>query len=167
MLLLAAVGTFTAFSPAGAAVYTVAFDGANFKLLANITTNAADLITDLNGSVLNKGNQVTTALTGVLPLGTQSLWTFDNLFSAGSNPLSFDGIVLTSANPNFLYNLFASGGNTFLSTTDPDGSFYANVDLGVLTVGAIPEPATWAMMLVGFFGIAVVATRRRVVGSAF
>ena len=80
-----------------------------------------------------------------------------------------------------LGNLFASLGDGTLnfSLTDPDPGdnyydFTQGVDGGLINVGtgpivtppppmgAVPEPATWAMMLTGFFGLgAVLRTRRR------
>lgn len=40
------------------------------------------------------------------------------------------------------------------------------VDFGNFTVaGAVPEPSTWAMMILGFFGVGVLAYRRKNQGS--
>ena len=47
----------------------------------------------------------------------------------------------------FAYNLVADG----------SGGFGFDFALG----GAVPEPSTWAMMLAGFAGLAVVGHRRR------
>ena len=64
---------------------------------------------------------------------------------------------------NFIFNNYA-GGNAFRSITPvngPDAPFRSHVDLGFRTyVNSVPEPATWAMMIVGF-GMVGGAMRRR------
>lgn len=44
-----------------------------------------------------------------------------------------------------------------------DNGYYALNDFTFtqITAGGVPEPATWAMMLLGFFGLGVLARRRR------
>jgi hypothetical protein len=39
------------------------------------------------------------------------------------------------------------------------------LDYGAFTVSAVPEPSTWAMMILGFAGVGFMAYRRRI-GSA-
>jgi PEP-CTERM motif len=41
------------------------------------------------------------------------------------------------------------------------------VRLDGATVGAVPEPSTWAMMILGFAGVGFLAYRRRSKGAAF
>jgi hypothetical protein len=82
----------------------------------------------------------------------------------GSNP-SAPGV------PNFFIsfydqfgNLGALSGNSGVIAFD-DGGSPADADYDDLvvkfTVSAVPEPATWAMMLLGFAGIGLLAYRRR------
>jgi hypothetical protein len=50
---------------------------------------------------------------------------------------------------------------TFLSG-DPPSDFSSGFDSVVIsTVDAVPEPATWAMMLLGFAGVGFMAYRRK------
>ena len=56
--------------------------------------------------------------------------------------LSFDKIVLASSGNSFEFDNISFGGN-------------------LNNVGPVPEPATWAMMLLGFAGIGFVYRRRR------
>lgn len=64
------------------------------------------------------------------------------------------GAVLHLPAPGRLY---AMVNDTFYSNNG--GSYSVQVERVV--TGAIPEPATWAMMLTGFFGLGVVVRRRR------
>lgn len=42
-----------------------------------------------------------------------------------------------------------------------NGSYQLNVSLDNAVTGAVPEPATWAMMLLGFGGMGVALRRRK------
>jgi hypothetical protein len=74
---------------------------------------------------------------------------------------------------SFNPNCQVIAGSAFL----PGGSYYADVSGlggstagytgGVATVAAIPEPSTWAMLLLGFVGVGFVAYRRRNQTAAF
>jgi hypothetical protein len=69
-----------------------------------------------------------------------------NRTDATTNPLvTFD---LTGSDiGNFTYLRLLSGGNSF--------------EIDNLWIGAVPEPASWALMLLGFAGIGVAMRRRR------
>jgi hypothetical protein len=64
----------------------------------------------------------------------------------------------------FAYNLYSVGTTIYLSTFNPDGpdgTLYRPGDTGQLTVAAVPEASTWAMMLLGFAGVGFMAYRRK------
>jgi hypothetical protein len=63
-----------------------------------------------------------------------------------------------------LLNLFANGDGTFsevLDGTVGDTRFFDNNGSIVTLAAAVPEPSTWAMMILGFFGLGFVAYRRK------
>jgi hypothetical protein len=56
-----------------------------------------------------------------------------------------------------------AGGNatlTFASLNTPSNNPYGPV-IGDVSIAAVPEPATWAMMILGFLGVGFVAYCRR------
>jgi len=75
---------------------------------------------------------------------------------SSSDTITFNPFTATFGNYNFAFNL--------LSLTS-DGSSIAQ---GVLTanISAVPEPAAWAMMLIGFGGIGFAMRRRKVVRTS-
>jgi hypothetical protein len=101
----------------------------------------------------------------------------DDLFGADTSlPLDFDGLLfyVGAGAPVYgtgdLLNLWANGDGTYgavfygrLNPADPGSELYGNPP-GDNGVAVIPEPATWAMMLTGMFGLGAVlrAARRRV-----
>lgn len=64
-----------------------------------------------------------------------------------------------------LNDLFVSASTFTLTTqgtaTGLNGSYGGSVSFRPASVPAVPEPATWAMMLVGFAGVGVAMRRRR------
>jgi len=126
---------------------------------------------DMDGSS-GSGNDPAGQLTSVVTLaaGSYSL-TFDlagNQRGAAAQTtrvtlgnFSVD-IPLVPANAGFstyTYNFTTTGGNlvfTELGPSDQQGNLLDNV---VLT--AVPEPSTWAMMLLGFMGVGFMAYRRK------
>ena len=94
------------------------------------------------------------------------------LGSAGKAPYTFDngGVgfyaatipnYYSPAEPNTAFNVYGNGGSSgILSTT---ASYDVNTSFnGTYTISAVPEPVTWAMMLIGFGGLgAVMRTQRR------
>ena len=63
----------------------------------------------------------------------------------------------------YLYSsYFDVAHNTLVTTelTDIRASFL-NVTVGIDSVSAVPEPSTWAMMILGFAGVGLLAHRRK------
>ena len=75
---------------------------------------------------------------------------------SSSDTITFNPFTATFGNYQFAFNLL---------TLTSDGSSIAR---GFLTanVSAVPEPAAWAMMLIGFGGIGFAMRRRKVVRTS-
>jgi hypothetical protein len=105
-------------------------------------------------------NWIEFALTGAENGGTVDFWITLN----GSTLVSFLDQVMGSGDTHFGFQ--ATGGdeitNVFYVADDPPASFdiLKQVRIEPSDPGAIPEPATWGMMLLGF-GAAGFALRRR------
>jgi hypothetical protein len=72
--------------------------------------------------------------------------------------------TLTKLNGSNIFNIVAPAGTTYTSGTftSSGGGFADLKQLRVtLATAAVPEPATWAMILLGFGGIAISLRRRR------
>ncbi len=82
-----------------------------------------------------------------LPLGS--------LFDSHGTPLVIDGLwALTPGNGGV-----GSDPMAIYFTAGPDGEMHGL--FGDLTVSSVPEPSTWAMMILGFAGIGFMAYRRK------
>ena len=115
------------------------------------TTTTLDFYDMPKNSQLTFGQQetFTTDLVGILPDGTPSPSLFEFSWVSNYNPLgaSTGGLIVTSASFPGDYPIVDGqgiGGATLLSETS-----------------AVPEPSTWAMMLLGFAGIGFMAYRRK------
>jgi len=84
----------------------------------------------------------------------------------------FSDPALNGGNGNHVYSTTASAGEAFAGS--PAGTYVAFEDLifpgsdfnyfdntFVFTVAAVPEPSTWAMMILGFASVGYMAYRRR------
>jgi hypothetical protein len=114
----------------------------------------------ITATVSAVGGDPVTAITGTIN-GSMitALNTFnggDNLlFPTGTTFLSTHGIsFVTAAGQNInIFSFFPQG-------TPPSGNAYGELSsnpsgfgVGTFTISAVPEPATWAMMLLGFAGL--------------
>jgi hypothetical protein len=59
----------------------------------------------------------------------------------------------------FAFNFFADGTSNTISFSEINGPSYIGLD--DVSVTAVPEPTTWAMMILGFAGIGFMAYRRK------
>ena len=84
------------------------------------------------------------------------------IFTAGGLQFDVNGLLFTAN--GFEYNLFSRDGiNMVLNTTDPNsgGNFQTDVLATTAAIAAVPEPSTWAMMILGFAGMGFMAYRRK------
>jgi hypothetical protein len=141
-------GTFS-FTYAGSTPFTYGgktyTSGAN--LLSGTYTNAA--IAGANGS--QSGTFLDDSNAQGKVTFTSGLLKFDNSGDAGFS------LSLTSIFPPLSA---AEGGSLNSFDAVSTGSFYANLASGGGT-GGVPEPASWALMLIGFGAIGAVTRRRR------
>jgi len=87
----------------------------------------------------------------------------DTDYPLSQNGLLFDVGTTTAQFGQFpLINFFSNGNGTFgsLFTGKVGGTEYY-AQFGTLTISAVPEPSTWAMMILGFCGIGFLAYRRQ------
>jgi hypothetical protein len=99
-------------------------------------------------------------------------WTFNDLifatFATDFTITSSNGSVATITDAGTgLEKYFAISGSqiTSLLFTDTSGDGFTQFKQfeisGLTQVGGVPEPSTWAMMILGFFGVGFMAYRRR------
>jgi hypothetical protein len=98
------------------------------------------------------------------------VWYASNGGAPSDQFLSIDGVIQGENNPaieagwqNFSGTFVGTGSDTLAlgSRNDPNANFFDNVSVvAVPAVVAVPEPATWALMLVGVGGLGVMLRRR-------
>ena len=108
------------------------------------------------------------------PLPAQLSGTSFSSISPGLDQIFFIGDGLTGTGTGDTQEFFVPTGATrlFLGIVD-DGGFFDNS--GLITVditqnaltAAVPEPSTWAMMILGFSGVGFLAYRKKRNGSSF
>jgi hypothetical protein len=129
-----------------------------------VTTGAnGDLITAATGTL--GGNAISLA-----PVGTSGsddlLFPIGTNFTGGTSVVDLDtsGIVFSTIDGAF--HIFGDGSPFSVGTVSGNDIFETggNVGFGVGTMSvtaAVPEPSTWAMMILGFCGLGFMAYRRK------
>jgi hypothetical protein len=97
---------------------------------------------------------------------------FTNVFLSGTGIVGNINIPQISGDPSEVRSLagFGVGAGTFTLTLQgtpgtQNGAFGGNVSFFANQTPAVPEPATWAMMLFGFGGLGYSMRRRKSVGA--
>jgi hypothetical protein len=134
--------------------------------------------TDLGGgSFLLTSGSGTSTEAGALILQVAGTWintlapsvnlTSDNILSPGGNPvLNGNGIVFSGAglpSDSKYFNIWGNGPNDYTYFNNYDSFPVGNgaVSFSVTEIAAVPEPSTWAMILLGFAGVGLMAYRRK------
>jgi hypothetical protein len=86
------------------------------------------------------------------PNGISVQWNGLTLYSATNSG--------TNSYVSFAFNVVGHGGDTLLFT-DYNNPAFTYLDNVALNVSAVPEPSTWAMMVLGFCGLGFLAYRRK------
>ena len=87
-------------------------------------------------------------------------FTYDNVYFGG-NPVIDNAGVLFSGASGLEYNFFSDAPGVYELYSATPGVGYGAHSVGTLSVAAIPEPATWGLLLAGFGMVGVAARRRK------
>jgi hypothetical protein len=177
---LAALTAAALFVPTAGNAATYSFDFDNtaigFEATGLLTTDAP---VGQTGNVLTMTGEVTGQGAGTISfvpsLGAtivEPSFTYDDILFAGTDPLfDLSGLVFTTA--TYEFNVWGNGaGNYSYYDTTPIGT-QNNLGAGngpdqvAVSIAAVPEPSTWAMLILGFAGVGFMAYRRKSVGPAF
>jgi hypothetical protein len=157
--LFGAVIAAAAFSaPASARTWDFSFtDATGDTASGQLTTSAAgDPYAISNISGLIDGS----AITGLSSYAGAD----NNLFFAGGAPYADQGGIsfTTASSVTYNWSNYPSGspGGIANSVSDPNGNGCCQAAFTSVVVG-VPEPATWAMMILGFVGVGFMAYRRK------
>ena len=157
----------------GSGTFDASLDGSG--LFYNVT-NATGTITDSDPQSAVQGTSTITGIDFSSPIFTTSNRLYfpagpnsDQGYSNTSSFLDTGGITVTATLglTNLSINLFDLSDSYGLanSVDDPNGTGPSappiNEAISTFAVAAVPEPSTWAMMILGFIGLGFVAYRRR------
>lgn len=101
-------------------------------------------------------------------MGSSSAGSTVNIGAYDAFGILTGSMTLTMGDGYNIYTLTGLGtfkGLTFSNDNDPSGVRFQNMSYN--SVGGVPEPATWAMMLIGFgaIGLSIRAPRRKVLAN--
>ncbi len=139
-----------------------AYDG-----VSNTPTNNDFIAPDTGSYTFNFSSAVTDPYLAIISLGQTSVptqWTFDQPFSLvdvgqgfwGSGGFTIAGSSITAGEGHGIIRF--SGTFTSLTLRSSTGEFWSGMTFGE---SAVPEPATWAMLIAGFGMVGAAARRRR------
>jgi hypothetical protein len=141
---------------------------------ANLFTNSVPFVTNFSSLAgLDPTKNFTVDYNSFTPaVGSSEGFTFFTIFGAfdagfQSNTTTSSLVPANTLAPNTTYEFQLDYSDRLHGGPDDNGNFteqgFDVRTLGFFTtgVGAVPEPSTWAMMILGFAGVGVMAYRRR------
>jgi hypothetical protein len=137
-------------------------------LTASDTLNSAGGydITGISGNVSSQGGGAITGLIakpGQPAPSTDSTgsWNYDDVVFGSGPAFDLYGVLFDAGAgaDSYSYNLYFDGTVAYLSTRNPAGNFWG--EAGELTLSAVPEPATWLMIGIGFAALGAAGRRVR------
>ena len=162
----AVLGAAVSATPVNAAVYEFTFDGSVYDAVGQFVTDANNNITSITGVVTvtspDFDGGAISLLTAPYPYPSVLTpgwgWSFSNTYSNGI--FDGDGVLFAFGTSN-IGNIYNFDGKNYFSAEAPGGELLDPGDEGTLTIAAVPETSTWAMMILGFIGVGFVALRRK------
>lgn len=158
---VAAMALATVASPAAAADYVFNFSGTNLfggqPLVGSGTLTTNGMTVKQNGRDAQAITGITGIYNGSTITGLASVTGSDNFYYLTDKFVSGNGLGFTTA-AGTSANLFDSAGQYRINTTNPFQSGF--VTATSTAVAAVPEPASWAMLILGM-GAVGFAMRRR------
>ena len=167
-----AVGALASTSAVAAQNYDWTFTDASNTLIASgaLTTGAADNggfdVTALSGAVIVPVDGVSGTITSFTPgSGNDGVFVWDNIVYPTTTPhVDNPGLLFDVGAIEF--NIYNSAGASVLGDVIANSTNNFGGSQGTFNLTAVPEPATWAMMLVGFGGLGMAMRSRRKMATA-
>ena len=156
-------------SPANASVYRFTFESFDSELMATgtMTVSAAGEVTAISGQISGLVDQTIGSVTpnpnfpgpAYSPDGS---FIYDNLYYSSGMAFDIDGVLFATAqNPGGYWNLWGNSPDDFSLWESANSNGYPIEESGTLSVAAVPELSTWAMLGLGFAGLGVAGRARR------
>jgi hypothetical protein len=166
-LAVAAVAAIAAVAPANAATFLLTYtatSGAPLPTTASLTITTSNHHNAAGGfDILSASGTVNgVAISGLAPLNPAGFNT-DNVYFAADPILTSSGLGWTTAIGTG--NLWGNSPGSY-SLYEFDGNSYYIATTGTLSTNAVPEPATWALLMIGFGMVGVAARRRKAIVAA-
>ena len=170
--LIGAAAALIASTSASAAVYNFNFSGTGLFFgealvgSGTLTTNGVSQVSSLNGYTYQTITGITGTFNGSQITGLANVTGSNNLFYL-TGPFFVDGNGLGfSTAAGSAVNLFVTTDTRYRVNAGGLSTGFVTASASA-AIAAVPEPATWAMMIGGFGVIGAAARRRRRVTAAF
>ncbi len=153
-------------TPSQALTFNIVYTGNTTGNLTFTTANTLNgyggyTITSASGTVA--GEAVTLIPGGPAPFGVPG-FNVDNVYFAADPIFDSYGLALQSATG--IYNLWGNGAPNDYTLYKYENGGYSITGTGHLEITAVPEPASWALLIAGFGLIGLAARRRATLATA-
>lgn len=152
-------------TPTQAATYRFDYDGGLFDVSANVTTDSADIVQSITGSIAGP-NGYTTTISSIVPTSTsnyKNLWIWNNVFTADGSHIDWYGLLWENLDGS-VANLYLDNGAYILSIANPhtgNYSYWANGDAGTQAVSSVPLPGSVFLLGTGLLGLGLLGRKRQ------